>query len=59
MCNLSDGIEKIGEERGTKKTKLQDIQNLMKNMKISLEQAMAVLEVPEADRKKYADMLNV
>lgn len=69
MCNLSDGIERqgieigkeigegIGEERGTKKTKLQDIQNLMKNLKFSMEQAMAALEVPEADREKYAAML--
>ena len=69
MCNLSDGIERkgieirkeisegIGEERGTKNTKLQDIQNLMKNLQLSLEQAMTVLEVPEAERKKYADML--
>ena len=29
----------------------------MKNLKLSIEQAMIILEVPEADRKKYADML--
>ena len=57
MCNLSDGIERKGEEKGTKKTKLQDIQNLMKNLKLSMEQAMTALEVPEAEQEKYADML--
>lgn len=61
MCNLSDGIERkgieVGEERGTKKTKLQDIQNLMKNLKLSMEQAMTALEVPEAEQEKYAYIL--
>ena len=50
-------IERKGEEKGTKKTKLQDIQNLMKNLKLSMEQAMTALEVPEAEQEKYADML--
>ena len=49
MCNLSNGIEQ--------KAILQDIQNLMKNLKLSLEQAMTALEVPETERKKYADMI--
>ncbi len=60
----ADGIEigkkigeGIGEEKGTKKTKLQDIQNLMKNLKFSMEQAMTALEIPEAEKEKYADML--
>jgi len=57
MCNLSDGIEKKGIEIGTKTTKLQDIQNLMKNLKLSMEQAMTALEVPETEKEKYADML--
>jgi len=61
MCNLSDGIERhgieIGKEIGEERNTLKLLQNLMKNMQLPLEQAMAVLEVPETDRKKYADML--
>ena len=52
MCNLSDGIEQKGIEKNT----IQSIQNLMKNLKLSIEQAMTALEVPEVKRKKYADM---
>jgi len=65
MCNLSDGIERhgieigkeLGKEIGEERTTLKSLQSLMKNMQLSLEQAMAVLEVPETDCKKYADML--
>lgn len=57
MCNLSDGIEQKGIEIGKEKNMLQSIQNLMKNMKISMEQAMAILEVPEVDKEKYTKMI--
>lgn len=36
---------------------LECIRNLMKNMKLSAKQAMETLEIPKADRKKYAAML--
>ena len=48
-----------GEAHGKERNTVKSIQNLMKNMQLSLEQAMAVLEVPEADHKKYADLLKV
>ena len=31
--------------------------NLVKNMDVSVEQAMSVLEIPEAERQKYMDLL--
>lgn len=49
MCNLSQGIKEKGM--------LTSIKNLVKNMGISIEQAMSVLEIPEKDRQKYMDML--
>ena len=55
MCNLSDSIE----QKGIEKALLRSIQNLMKNLKLSIEQAMTALEVPEADREKYAKMIKL
>ena len=53
MCNLSKGVE----EKGVAKGILSAIKNLVKNMGVSVEQAMSVLEVPEAERQKYMDLL--
>ena len=53
MCNLSKGVE----EKGVAKGILASIKNLVKNMGISVEQAMSVLEIPEAERQKYMDLL--
>ena len=36
---------------------LSSIKSLIKNMGISVEQAMSVLEIPEGDRQKYLDLL--
>ena len=65
MCNLSKGIEEKcmargmekGMEKGMAKGLLSSIKNLVKNMGVSVEQAMSVLEIPEAERQKYLDML--
>ena len=53
MCNLSRGVE----EKGVVKGILASIKNLVKNMGVSVEQAMSVLEIPEAERQKYMDLL--
>ncbi len=65
MCNLSDGIEarglekgiKLGEEKGMESTYLASIKNLMKKMSLSADDAMSVLEIPEAEWQKYRDLL--
>lgn len=61
MCNLSQGIENRGMAKGMEKGIatgiLASIKNLMKNMGISVEQAMAVLEIPLPERQKYLDLL--
>lgn len=58
VCNLSKGVEEkgitIGIERGT----LQAIKNLMDTLKMTAEQAMTALKVPENERFKYASRLN-
>ena len=46
-----------GEARGKEFAILASIRNLMKNMKLSAQQAMDVLEIPAAEQAKYAALL--
>ena len=65
MCNLSKGVEERGIarglaqglERGLETGTLNAIRNLMETMKLTAEQAMEALKVPEAEKVKYAEML--
>lgn len=65
MCNLSEGIERRGEERGEARGKakerlaltLKSIRNLMDSCSWSAEQAMAALKIPEKDRPTYIALL--
>jgi predicted transposase YdaD len=61
MCNLSEGVRdegiEIGLERG-REEKVLLIKNLMKNLKLSFDQAMNTLEIPAADRLYYANAIN-
>ena len=55
-----DGLQRgraEGRAEGMTEGTLQSIQNLIKNMGLSVERAMAVLGVSEADQPKYAEML--
>ena len=53
---FDDGVKK-GMEKGMEKGILNSIRNLMDSMKLTAEQAMAALRVPESEYKKYEDML--
>ncbi len=53
MCNLSKGVEERGIEIGT----LRAIENLMDTLKMTAEQAMAALKVPENEKARYASKL--
>ncbi len=57
MCNLSEGVFRRGEEqgmvKGAEKKQLENISNLMDSMKLTLEQAMAALKIPEEEQLKY------
>ena len=61
MCNLSKGVREKGRAEGRAEGMangiLASIKNLVKNMGVSVEQAMSVLEIPEAERQKYMDLL--
>ena len=62
VCNLSKGIEEkgiaIGMERGMEAGMLQAIKSLMDTLKLTAEQAMAALKIPENEQFKYASRLN-
>ena len=57
MCNLSKGVEEKGMAKGRTNGILSSIKSLVKNMGVSVEQAMSVLEIPEAEQQKYIDLL--
>ncbi len=61
MCNLSKGVREKGIAEGMAKGMaeglLLSIKSLVKNMGLSIEQAMSVLEIPEGERQKYLDLL--
>jgi len=57
MCNLSKGVLEKGLTRGRVEGILSSIKSLMETMNFSIEQAMAALKIPEAERQEYMDLL--
>lgn len=47
-----------GIEKGVELTQTEDIKNLMKNLKFTIDQAMNTLEVPEDKREKYRQIIS-
>ncbi|WP_207645507.1 hypothetical protein [Marvinbryantia formatexigens] len=50
---MSKGVEEKGIEIGT----LRAIQNLMETLKMTAEQAMAALKIPDSEKGKYSNLL--
>ena len=48
MCRAFEEVR----EQGREQTQLADIMKLMKNLELTAQQAMEVLEIPNADREK-------
>jgi predicted transposase/invertase (TIGR01784 family) len=67
MCNVSEQIEERGIEKGIEKGRTEglekgrteSIENLMKSMGVSADEAMKILLIPEEEREKYKKLLNV
>jgi len=65
MCNLSKGVEEKGRAKGRAEGRaegradgiLSSLKGLMETMDLSIEQAMAALKIPEAERQKYLELL--
>jgi len=56
--SLAEGMEK-GMEKGMVNGILHSIKKVAKNTGMSIEQAMSLLEVPEAERQKYKKLLEI
>ena len=57
---IAIGLEQVlerGIERGLETGTLNAIRNLMETLKLTAEQAMEALKVPEEDKVKYVGML--
>ena len=50
--------KEIGREEGEQNAIVQSIKNLMKNLQVTLEQAMDALSIPSEERSMYAGMVN-
>lgn len=61
MCKSMEDMRNEAAEKAAKKaaenTSLQDIKNLMETMKLSVEQAMDALKIPDSDRMRYMERL--
>lgn len=61
MCNLSDGVEEMGIKKGIQKgieqNTIASIKSLIETLKLTAEEAMNALKVPDSDREKYFSML--
>ena len=58
MTRLGQMLMDEGIEKGVELTQTEDIKNLMKNLKFTIEQAMNTLEVPEDKREKYRQIIS-
>ena len=57
MCNLSDGVEERGIEKGITSTTLRSVRCLMETVGWTVEQAMDALKIPREEQEKYMKML--
>lgn len=57
MCKAFERSMKKTEEKKEQETKAVDINKMVKNLKITVEQAMDALEIPQSDRSKYAELV--
>ena len=58
MCNLSQGILEKGLKQGREEGITDSLRNIMKSLKMTAEQAMEVLNIPQNELGKYKTMLN-
>ena len=57
MCEVLDRAENKGRIEGEENARLEDIRNIMKNLHVTAQQAMDVLEIPKEDWPMYEERL--
>ena len=53
MCKVMEEMRDEVEQRTEFRTRLESIKNVMESFKVSAQQAMEALKIPEAERPKY------
>ncbi|MEY8392923.1 PD-(D/E)XK nuclease family transposase [Lachnospiraceae bacterium 45-W7] len=57
MCNLSKGVMEKGIEKGIEKGMIVSIESLMRKLKMTADQAMDALSIPENEQPKYKALI--
>ena len=57
MCEVLDRAENKGIKKGKEDAHLEAIKNIMKNLHMTAQQAMDVLEIPKEDWPMYEERL--
>ncbi len=56
-CRLLDRVQAEGERIGIEKAQFNALKNVINQLKISENEAMDVLKIPESEREKYRERL--
>lgn len=59
MCQAIEEMKEDARQEGIETERKKAVQSLMKKLHLTAEQAMDVLEIPKAERKKYDSLLQV
>ena len=59
MCNLSEGVEQKGIQKGMQRALTESIKNLMDTMNMTAKEAMDALKIKEEDRSQYTELLKI
>ncbi|MGM9583332.1 MAG: hypothetical protein ACI3WU_06420 [Phascolarctobacterium sp.] len=57
MCNLSQGVREDGRKEGREEERIKNVKAIMKNVKVSAQEAMKMLDVPSEEQKKLLTLL--
>ena len=57
MCRISEEIYNEGVEQGARDRLLENVRSMMKNLRITAQQALDALDVPRSEQARYIAML--
>lgn len=59
MCNLGEGIRERAFEQATRAMRISTVQNLMQSLKLSAEEAINAMGVPDEDKQPLLDIISM
>ena len=57
MCKAMEDLRDQSFQRGLDRARAESIKSLMEKMKVNMQQAMELLDIPVGERPKYAEMI--